>query len=136
MKELDFGGHIYMPSDVIISYVSQDTSHLNGSITEYIYKSDVEDWLFRSMLHKLDFDEEMFEKKLEQLSEGQKKKILLAKSLCQRAHIYIWDEPLNFIDIHSKEQIENAILSYIPTLIFVEHDGYFNDIIATKTIEL
>lgn len=136
MKTLDFEGHIYMPSDLVISYVSQDTSHLNGSITEYIDQCDVEDWLFRSMLHKLDFDEEMYQKNLEQLSEGQKKKILLGKSLCQRAHIYIWDEPLNYIDIHSKEQIEHAILTYCPTMIFVEHDGYFNKTIATKTIEL
>lgn len=136
MKAVDYEGQIYMPSDVIVSYVSQDTSHLEGPVRDYIHQCDVEDWLFRSMLHKLDFDDDMFDKRLDQLSQGQKKKILLAKSLCQRAHIYIWDEPLNFIDIHSKEQIENAILTYRPTLIFVEHDGYFNETIATQTIDL
>lgn len=65
-----------------------------------------------------------------------KEKVLLARSLCDRSHVYIWDEPLNFIDIHSREQIETAILTYAPTLIFVEHDEYFNERIATKVIEL
>ena len=136
MKEISYEGKIYMPRDVICSYVHQDTSHLKGAITEYVEASGVEDWLFRSMLHKLDFDSLCYEKNLEDLSAGQKKKVLLARSLCDRSHVYIWDEPLNFIDIHSREQIEAAILTYEPTLIFVEHDEYFNERIATKVIDL
>jgi len=136
LDQVNYQGKVYKPNDLIVSYVNQDTSHLRGPMAVYIVESGVEDWLFRSMLHKLDFDQDMLEKNLEQLSEGQKKKVLLARSLCERAHVYIWDEPLNFIDIHSKEQIENAIMTYRPTLVFVEHDGYFNDKIATKVVEL
>lgn len=62
MNEISYEGKIYMPRDVVISYVSQDTSHLKGAITDYIKASGVEDWLLRSMLHKLDFDPLCFEK--------------------------------------------------------------------------
>ena len=75
-------------------------------------------------------------KNMEDYSEGQKKKILLATSLLTPAHFYIWDEPLNYIDIFSRMQIEKLLLTYQPTMLFVEHDVRFCEKIATKTIEL
>ena len=75
-----------------------------------------------------------FDKDIKQMSEGQKKKVLIAKSISQRANLYIWDEPLNYIDILTRMQIEEAILKYKPTLIFVEHDETFIKKIATKII--
>ena len=72
----------------------------------------------------------------EQRTTGQKKKVLLAKSLCEKAHLYIWDEPLNYIDVLSRIQIENLLLEYAPTLLFVEHDRTFTDKIATKIVHL
>ena len=69
-------------------------------------------------------------------SEGQKKKVLIAASLLTPAHICIWDEPLNYIDIFSRMQIEKLILDSSPTLLFVEHDSVFREKIATRTIEL
>lgn len=50
--------------------------------------------------------------------------------------MYIWDEPLNYIDILTRMQIEEAILKYKPTILFVEHDETFVKNIATKTIKL
>lgn len=49
------------------------------------------------------------------------------------AHLYIWDEPLNYIDIFSRMQIEKLLLKYKPTMLFVEHDVRFREKIATKT---
>ena len=69
-------------------------------------------------------------------SGGQKKKVLIAKSLCQKVHLHIWDEPLNFIDVISRLQIEELLLEYSPTILFVEHDSEFCKNIATKMIEL
>ena len=69
-------------------------------------------------------------------SAGQKKKVQLAKSLCERAHLYIWDEPLNYIDVFSRMQIEEVLCRYAPTLVFVEHDRAFSDKIATKKVSL
>ncbi|MDD6491403.1 MAG: Lsa family ABC-F type ribosomal protection protein, partial [Firmicutes bacterium] len=50
--------------------------------------------------------------------------------------LYLWDEPLNYIDIFSRTQIEKLILKYQPTMLVVEHDVRFREKIATKTVEL
>ena len=77
-----------------------------------------------------------FEKDLSAFSEGQKKKVLIAKSLCESAHLYVWDEPLNYIDVFSRMQIEKLLIRFAPTLLFVEHDRTFCKHIATKQIVL
>lgn len=84
----------------------------------------------------LGFNRDQFEQDLATFSEGQKKKVCLAKSLCQSAHLYLWDEPLNNIDVLSRVQIEDLLLQTPPTMIFVEHDRSFIDHVATKIIEL
>ena len=88
------------------------------------------------LLRKLGFAREQFEKNLSDLSAGQKKKVLLAAVLCQPCHMYIFDEPLNYIDLESRVQIEAMLLDSKATIIFVEHDEVFQDKIATKRIEL
>ena len=65
---------------------------------------------------------EQFVKNMEDFSEGQKKKVLIAASLITPAHLYIWDEPLNYIDVFSRMQIEKLILEFEPTMLLVEHD--------------
>ena len=77
-----------------------------------------------------------FEKDISSFSDGQKKKVLIARSLCEKAHLHIWDEPMNYIDVISRMQIENLILNFEPTILFVEHDKEFCDNIATKVVEL
>ena len=73
---------------------------------------------------------------MESYSEGQKKKVLIARSLCEQAHLYIWDEPLNFIDVYSRIQIEDLILKFQPTMLLVEHDDAFTRKVATEAVEL
>ena len=90
--------------------------------------------LFRSILNKLGFTKKDFEGDIASYSEGQKKKILLAKSLCEQAHLYVWDEPLNYLDLYSRLQIERLLQDYRPTMIFVEHDRAFREAVATKTV--
>ena len=84
----------------------------------------------------MDFDRVQFEKDMADFSGGQKKKVLLAKSLCEPAHLYLWDEPLNFIDLYSRIQIEQLLQAFSPTMVFVEHDAAFRENIATKTVRL
>lgn len=123
-------------SGLVISYIHQDTSELKGSITEFCKKRNLEQSLFCSILRQLDFERAQFSKDIRDYSEGQKKKTLLAASLLTPAHLYIWDEPLNYIDIFSRIQIEKLLLEYQPTMLFVEHDIRFREKIATKTITL
>ena len=92
--------------------------------------------LLKAILRKMGFERVQFEKNLESFSAGQKKKVLIACSLCQQAHLYVWDEPLNYIDIDSRKQIEDLILSFEPTMILVEHDQAFQDKIATQKISI
>ena len=62
--------------------------------------------------------------------------MLIAKSLCDQAHLYLWDESLNFIDILSRIQIENLILKFKPTMLCAKHDKSFVENIATKKINI
>ncbi len=123
-------------SGLVISYISQDTSGLKGEISEFCKERNLNRSLFFSILRQLDFERVQFVKNMEDYSEGQKKKVLLAASLMTPAHLYIWDEPLNYIDVFSRMQIEKLLLQYGPTMLFVEHDVRFREKIATKTIEL
>ena len=71
------------------------------------------------MLFKMGFSKQDFDIDIQCMSEGQKKKALVAKSISEQANIYVWDEPLNYIDILTRIQLEEAILKYEPTLVFV-----------------
>lgn len=135
-ENIPYSGSFYHGSGLKLSYVPQSTAHLRGSLSEYAESCGIDESLFKSILRKLDFERVQFEKDISDYSGGQKKKVLIAGSLCQEAHLYIWDEPLNFIDVLSRMQIEELILNYQPTLIFVEHDSIFRGKIATKTVNL
>ena len=123
-------------SGLIISYVDQDTSGLRGSINDLCEQRGIDLSMFCTVLRQLDLERSQFAKPVEDYSEGQKKKLLIAASLLTPAHLYIWDEPLNYIDVFSRMQIESLITRYRPTLLFVEHDRRFREDIATDTIEL
>lgn len=129
-------GSMNLGSGLIISYVEQDTSHLKGPLSDFIEEHEIDETLFKSILRKMDFDRIQFEKDISHYSGGQKKKLLIAKSLCEKAHLYIWDEPLNFIDIYSRMQIEELIQRFNPTMVIVEHDQAFQQTVATKTISM
>ena len=133
-QQTDHRGTIAIGSGVILSYVPQDTSMLNGSLSEFAKASQIDESLFKAILRKMDFSRIQFEKKMEDFSAGQKKKVLIARSLCEQAHLYVWDEPLNYIDIYSRMQIEKLIEEFSPTMIFVEHDLAFRKNIATRTV--
>lgn len=129
-------GELRLGSGLVFSYVSQDTSFLTGNLTNFARENGIDESLFKTILRKLDFSREQFEKNLESFSEGQKKKVLIAKSLCEPAHLYLWDEPLNFIDVLSRMQLEALLTEYRPTMLFVEHDAAFTSAVATKQIDL
>ena len=135
-EEIKFRGFIDIGSNLMISYVSQSTDNLQGSLSDYATKYQIDESLFKAILRKLDFSRVQFEKDMASFSEGQKKKVLIARSLSEKAHLYVWDEPLNFIDVISRMQIEELLLEYLPTMLFVEHDSEFCNNIATKIVEL
>ena len=135
-EEIPYSGTVRIGSGLRISYVTQDTSNLRGSISDYALQRGIDESLFLTMLNKLDVPKVQMEKDMASLSAGQKKKVLLAASICEPAHLHIWDEPMNYIDVISRMQIENLLLEFQPTILFVEHDRAFCDNVATKTVLL
>ena len=119
-----------------ISYVSQDTSFLRGTLRGYCESNGLNESLFLAVLRQLDMGREQFVKDMKDFSEGQKKKVLIAQSLITPAHLYIWDEPLNYIDVFSRMQIEKLILQFQPTMLLVEHDVRFQEKVATDIVRI
>ena len=135
-EQLNYTGELKIGSGLKISYVSQDTSFLKGRLEDFAEECGIDESLFKAILRKLDFSRVQFEKDISEYSEGQKKKVLIAKSLCEKSNLHIWDEPLNFIDVISRMQIEELLLKSKPTILFVEHDIAFCENVATKRIQL
>ncbi|HRW13472.1 MAG TPA: ABC-F type ribosomal protection protein [Syntrophomonas sp.] len=133
-EDIPYQGIIRRGSRLKISYVSQSTAHLSGNLTDYAREYSIDQTLLRTILRKLDFSRTMFDMNMEDYSDGQKKKVMIARSLCESAHLYIWDEPLNYIDVISRMQIEDLLRCHRPTLLFIEHDRAFCDNIATQQI--
>ena len=135
-KNIPHTGEVWLGNGLKISYVSQDTSGLRGKLTDFARESGIDESLYLAMLAKLDVPKAQMEKDMSALSAGQKKKVLLARSICEPMHLHIWDEPMNYIDIISRMQIEAVLKEYQPTILFVEHDRAFCENVASKVVEL
>lgn len=117
-------GELRLASGLILSIVPQQ-ARLSGSLRDYIRDSGIDETQFKTILRKLNFSREQFDKPMDAYSAGQQKKVLIARSLCQQAHLYLWDEPLNYIDVLSRMQLERLIARFRPTMVLVEHDQAF-----------
>lgn len=133
---LHFTGTLQTGSQMKISRVMQDTSWLAGNLSDFARNQGIDESRFKTILRYLDVSRSQFEKPMEEFSQGQKKKVLLASSLCQEAHLYIWDEPLNFVDIFSRMQLAQLLRTADVTMILVEHDQAFLESLNTRTLEI
>lgn len=125
-------GRVNIATNLTISYVPQETDFLHGDMRSFIQESGVDETLFKAILRNMDFGRELFDQPIHAMSQGQKKKLLLARSLCIPAHLYVWDEPLNYIDVYSRKQVEALISASQPTLLLVEHDAVFLENVCTR----
>lgn len=132
----DYDGNVKLKNNIKISYLGQNSREIKGKLKSYAQTYGIELSLLCSLTSKLEFEKVDIDMDIENLSEGEKKKIMLARSLAEKAHLYIWDEPFNYIDIPSRLQIEKLILQFKPNLIFVEHDKNLIDKIATNILKL
>ncbi|MBQ0011777.1 MAG: ABC-F family ATP-binding cassette domain-containing protein [Clostridiales bacterium] len=129
-------GKLEVASNLVISYINQDTSRLHGGLRMHAFEHQLDYSLFLAVLKQLDLDSVQFDKRIEEFSEGQKKKVMIATSILTPAHLYIWDEPLNYVDVFSRMQLEKLISEYAPTMLIVEHDVRFREKMATKVIDM
>ncbi len=107
-----------------------------GLLHTHLLAAEIDEPLFRTTMGSLDLSGEIFDRPLETFSQGERKKVELCRSLLHPAHLYLWDEPLNYVDLFAREAIEEAILEGQPTMLFVEHDCRFIERVATRVIDL
>ncbi len=129
-------GEIIVPKGLTTSSMRQLHDDNIGKLKDFVATKRIDYTLFLNNLRILGFERDVFLVKIENMSNGQQKKVELAASLGRIAELYIWDEPLNYLDVFNQQQIETMINKYKPTLLFVEHDAAFVQGVATKIIEL
>ena len=128
--------NIKIGSNVKIGYIPQQINfEKNQTILEYARKYFIgEESHLRSALNKFEFYNENVFKKTEKLSGGEKIRLKLFTLIHDKCNFIILDEPTNHIDIYTKETLENALKEYKGTVLFVSHDRYFINAIATKIL--
>lgn len=129
-------GEIAIPQGLTTSAIRQIHDDNSGLLKDFAANEDIDYTLFLNNLRILGMERDVFNVPIEQMSNGQQKKVEFAKSLGTLAELYIWDEPLNYLDVFNHRQIETMIQTYKPTLLFVEHDHAFVSTIATKRVEI
>lgn len=131
-------GHFKLGYNVQYGYFEQLASKHSSSKTIYSHFSelfpDLDDREVRSSLGAFLFSGNEVNKKLSELSGGELVRLELCKIFERKPNLLILDEPTNHMDITSKETLENLLLSYTGTVIFVSHDRYFTNKIATKLL--
>lgn len=133
-------GSIQYGSNLSIGYYDQEQAELtsnkrvlNELWDDYPLKSEKE---IRTVLGNFLFSGDDVLKIVSTLSGGEKARLALSKLMLEKANVLILDEPTNHLDLDSKEVLENALLDYPGTILFVSHDRYFINRIATKVVEL
>ncbi|MCI0130785.1 ATP-binding cassette domain-containing protein [Vagococcus sp. CY53-2] len=125
---------------VDIGYYDQEQGKLSGSqgVLEELWREHptTPEKDIRTLLGSFLFSGEDVKKTINLLSGGEKARVALAKLAMQKDNFLILDEPTNHLDIDSKEVLENALIEYDGTLLFVSHDRYFINRIATGVLEL
>ncbi|MDR4029358.1 MAG: ABC-F type ribosomal protection protein Lsa(A), partial [Enterococcus sp.] len=132
----DSEGEATLAHQLTISYVRQDYEDNQGTLSEFAEKNQLDYTQFLNNLRKLGMERAVFTNRIEQMSMGQRKKVEVAKSLSQSAELYIWDEPLNYLDVFNHQQLEALILSVRPAMLVIEHDAHFMKKITDKKIAL
>ncbi|MED3662570.1 ABC-F family ATP-binding cassette domain-containing protein [Ureibacillus terrenus] len=133
-------GSIRYGTNVKIGYYDQDQTKLHSNKT--VLNELWDEWPLmnekdiRSILGQFLFSGDDVLKPVHSLSGGEKARLALAKLMLEKANFLVLDEPTNHLDLDSKEVLENALMDYPGTILFVSHDRYFINKIATKVIEL
>ncbi|MFD2924493.1 ribosomal protection-like ABC-F family protein [Halobacillus naozhouensis] len=138
--ELKASGTMMLGTNVQIGYYDQEQTNLNSKKTvlnelwdDYPLKNEKD---IRTILGNFLFSGDDVLKPVSALSGGEKARLSLAKLMMQEANFLILDEPTNHLDLDSKEVLESALIDYPGTLLFVSHDRYFINKIATQVVEM
>lgn len=133
-------GEIHYGSNVVIGYYDQEQAKLTSNKTvlnevwdEFPSTAEKD---IRGVLGQFLFSGDDVLKTVSSLSGGEKARVALSKLMMQQANVLILDEPTNHLDLDAKEVLESALIDYPGTILFVSHDRYFIDRIASRIIEI
>lgn len=133
-------GTVRLGHQVTPGYYEQEQKHLDDTKTvlEELWAAhpQLEEQKIRTVLGGFLFRGDEVFKKVGHLSGGERSRLSLAKLICSGANFLLLDEPTNHLDIWSAEALEEALLNYTGTLLFVSHDRYFINKTATGVLEL
>ncbi len=132
-------GEIRLGSKVNIGYLPQDVvfEDENMKVVDYFsYKYGISISEARNELARVLFTDDDVYKKINNLSGGEKTRLKLLTLMYEKSNVLILDEPTNHLDIDSRESLEEDLINYEGTIIFISHDRYFIDKVATRVAEI
>ena len=129
-------GTLLRPGHVKVARTFQHPQWQSGLLRDRLRDADIDESRFRQIMAVLGVRGHVLDGRIEDFSHGQQKKVDLARTFVAKADLLLWDEPLNFMDIDAREQIEEVLLRDQPTVMFVEHDRAFVERVATQVIRL
>lgn len=138
-QDNDFTGNIKLGTSIKIEYIPQNIIFENESQTVLDYfleKNNFSEEEARNKLAKYGFRKENVFKKIENLSGGEKVRIMLINLIQKDINFLILDEPTNHIDIDTREILEDALEQYKGTLLFVSHDRFFINKLANRILNI
>lgn len=126
-------GNIYHAPGLNIAFSCQEPIIKDGYAVDYFNDNNS---YWHELCLSFDLPKDYLKRPVETYSNGEIKKLEIARALSMPNHILFLDEPLNYMDIYFRRQLKKAIESYSPTMIFVEHDEWFGQEVANRIIEL
>ena len=129
--------NIKLGTNVKIGYIPQEIRFDNEDLTIYEHMRKIfvgSESELRSKLNQFYFTVDNIDKKVKNLSGGEKVRLKLLELILMNANLLILDEPTNHIDIDTREILEESLLNYDGTILFISHDRYFINKIATKIV--
>lgn len=127
-------GSINLSDQTTISLIRQDYSTNRGTLRQFANQYHLQLSMLLNILRKLGMERSTFAVPIQEMSMGQQKKVELARSLLTPAQLYLWDEPLNYLDTYNQAQLVQLVQEFKLPLLFVEHDRHFIDAVATKQV--
>lgn len=128
-------GSIDLRYGVRIAVIHQEPVWERGALGELVTDKDQLERI-QQLCKTFDLSHEVLKRPIETYSSGERKKIEIARCFADQNQIILMDEPLNYMDTYFKQQMEEAILKFKPSMIFVEHNAGFGEKIATKVLDM
>lgn len=135
-NDIDYSGKFKFANGLSISYLPQDFTKYTGTLKDFAEEQKISYEELLNNLKKMGFSRKSFSTRIEEMSMGQQKRVVLAKSLVKPANLYLWDEPANYLDVFNQDQLIKVLKNVNPAMLLIEHDQYFIKKVADKRVKI